>query len=256
MRSGAVCGATSNPASGAFATPDLLNEASFETGFDGFTDGGAGNPSGIVRDGTLAAPGGGSTSLMASWVPNPSTEQGSNCYYTFGPQDHIWFRAYVRVTAPIEDQKFVRFFDPNNGVNFGGFFMTGSKLTFFTDRENNTAGNGMVTVSPAICDSAWHCIEMEYWRNGDPSGWPSAAFWTDNVQWTHADATVDSDDPGSASPASTAYWSGNRLYQGARASSNQLKQVGVFLTLNAGVTTTGQENIDRVCVSTLGRIGP
>src|SRR5690242_1765936 len=57
------------------AAPDILDNASFETGFDGLTNGAGGTPEGVTRDDTLAYDG--SWSVERSWVPNPNGDVGS-----------------------------------------------------------------------------------------------------------------------------------------------------------------------------------
>jgi hypothetical protein len=72
------------------------------------------------------------------------------------------------------------------------------------------------------------------------------------------------------------YWSGGRLYAGQRANvqctddggqtfrpcanstggNAKLGYITWLSTLNGGNTTTGQVNLDRVAISTVGRIGP
>src|SRR5262245_14764814 len=64
----------------AFAKPDILDNASFETGWDGFTNGAGGTPN-ATRDNTLGYAG--SYSMMTSWTPNPNSEGGKQVFYDF-----------------------------------------------------------------------------------------------------------------------------------------------------------------------------
>jgi hypothetical protein len=110
-----------------------------------------------------------------------------------------------------------------------------------------------------VIDGNWHSVEVEFWRNGDPSGWPSAAFWFDGQPQYLPDGTYvkySCAQPAPPATCSKAYWQGGRLYSGARAASGSLGVMEWLATLNAGNTTTGQINLDNISISTLGRIGP
>jgi hypothetical protein len=242
---------------GGFVTPNILNNASFETNWEGFTNGAGGTPT-TVRDNTLAAPGGGAWSIKEAWTPNPGGDAGTATFYDFlsNPQDHIWVRFYFRVTAPITTiMKFMRFDSaPGRNTHLGGIFMGqgGSIFTFGSDVENGAAQTQLSLSQSQITDGNWHSMEMEYWRNGDPSGFPTAAFWFDGSPVCFPDGTG-----GVAYPLEmTAHWSACRLNVGARGSSEKLGSIEWLSTLNAGNTTTGQVNIDRISISSLGRIGP
>ncbi len=105
-----------------------------------------------------------------------------------------------------------------------------------------------------MIDGNWHSLEMEYWRNGDPSGWPSAAFWFDGAPIGFPDGTANVHYAGAGN---NAYWEGGRLYAGERSTSAaELGTMFCLATLNVGNTTTGQCNVDAFSFSTLGRIGP
>src|SRR5206468_1697461 len=91
-----------------FATPNLLNNLSFETDWDGFTDGGAGPPTGVSRDNSLAFDG--SWSVKRTWAPS-STDLGTGFWHSFASADHVWLRFYFRITAPVSTiMKFARFY--------------------------------------------------------------------------------------------------------------------------------------------------
>jgi uncharacterized protein YjdB len=240
---------------GGFATPNIMNNGSFETGWEGFTNGAAGTPT-SVRDNSMAAPGGGSWSFRESWTPNSGGDAGTNTFYDFSGSDHVWVRFYFRLTAPITTiMKFMRF-DSEDGRNthLGGLFIGSGNniITFGADQENGAAQTQLGLSQSQVTDGQWHSIEMEYWRNGDPSGYPSVAFWFDGNAVGFPDGQG-----GVAYPSEMdAHWVGGRLNVGQRGSSKRLGSIEWLSTLNKGNTTSGQINIDRVSVSTAGRIGP
>ena len=235
---------------GSFATPNILNNASFETGWDGFTDWSENPPpfgDHLARDNTQASQG--SWSVVRSWTPNPSSETGSQMLSPRIFADRVWVRFYFKLTAPITSiWKFMRFTNTSNG-GFGGIFMqSGSNLLGFGwDAEGSVVTTIGLTQAQVI-DGQWHSLEVEYWRNGDPSGWPSAAFWFDGAPQAMPD--------GSIGVGNLAFWRGGRLYAGERASNSQVGWTAWLGTLNIGNATTGQVNIDRIAISSVGRIGP
>ena len=246
-----------------FFTPNLLNNASFETDWNGFLDYGSGPPSnGVIRSTAFAYAG--IYSAEFAWTANNPTDGGCQMEYNFGAYDRIWLRFYFRVTNKITTTwKWARFGDQSD-LNFGGLW--------FEKDGGGTSGNGMIDwgwdasensaiittiglTEAQVVDSAWHSIEYEYWRNGDPSGWPSAAFWFDgNPQYAELNghSTVKYYGAGNVS-----YWdAAGRLQAGERGSSTLKPRFLRFMgTLNQDNTTSGQCNIDRVAISTLGRIG-
>ncbi len=123
-----------------FVTPDLLDNASFETGWDGFTDWSGGTPSGVTRDDTTAADG--SWSVLRTWAPNPSVEGGAQFAYQWGGgYDRIWMRFYLKLTAHITSiMKFARWSDPGFGTNLGGLFLEqGDRIISFGFDEEDMA---------------------------------------------------------------------------------------------------------------------
>jgi hypothetical protein len=234
---------------GTFVTPNILNNESFEAGWDGWTDASGGLPT-TTRDNTMPpAPGGGSWAVGASVA---------NAYYfrrelPGGPYDELWFRAYVRfsagfsVTSQGSFWKFWRYRIPAGNAVGGGFDMTGSGLEFGSYQE---CASHFATVIPnsLITGNTWHTLEWHYKRNGDALPW--AEFWWDNALITHAD--------GPAGYNGCLYWSGDRLYMGwpsNRGAYVQLRSIDMVGTAD-NVTGTGMVWIDRVAASTLGRIGP
>ena len=124
-------GSISITAAGGFATPNILNNASFETGWNGFTDwtGAASSHRGVTRDNTIAAPDG-SWSIKRSWIPNPTQDGGSQVLYHFGQTtsgggyDRVSLRFSFKLTSSITTiMKFARFYSADMGVNLGGLFI-------------------------------------------------------------------------------------------------------------------------------------
>jgi hypothetical protein len=230
--------------------PDrLLDNASFESGFDGFTNWtGAGTPLGVTRDSLLAADG--RWSIKRTWTPNPTSDGGSQLLYKYSDgADRVWLRFYFRLTAPITTiMKFARFYGTNMNPNLGGLFIESGDgiLGWGWDQENQALVMSIGLHESDVIDGRWHSIEVDYWRNGDPSGQPSAEFWFDDKHQGLPDGAC----------YGTACWRNGRLYAGTRANSTGLSYMEWLGTLNRGNTTTGQVNIDKVSYSTKGRIGP
>jgi hypothetical protein len=232
--------------------PDILDNASFEAGYDRFTNGAGGAPT-SVRDSTLAADG--AWSLKYAWTPNPANDVGSNTFFDFPGQDHVWVRFYIRLTAPITSIMKLMRFDSANGRNthLGGLFMgQGSALSFGSDQENGAAQTSFGLQPAQLVDGKWHWIEIEYWRNGDPSGVPTVGVWFDGTQLGEYDGQR-----GVAYPREMhAHWTFKRLNVGSRGSFEKLGAIEWMSTLNQGNRTSGQINIDKVSVSSKGPIGP
>ena len=246
-----------------FATPNLMNNASFESSWNGFTDWTtAASPTGVSRDNTLAYDG--SWSIRRTWAPNPSGDVGAQLASTIGNVDRIWVRFYVRLTAPVTTvMKYMRFFTPGFNQTLGGLFLgQGNEIFLFgSEAENSEITTTIGLTEAQVIDGNWHSLEVELWRNGDPSGWPSAAFWFDGKPQYLPDGTYVKYSCYQPSPPSTcnkSYWQGGRLYSGARSlsSSLQMNVMEWIGTINQGNTTTGQINLDRIAISTVGRIGP
>jgi hypothetical protein len=242
---------------GGFATPNILNNASFEGDWGGFTDWSNGTPSGVALDNTKGF--NGTSSVLRSWTPNPNGDGGAQFLYHLSSAgfDRVWMRIYVRITAPIASpsvMKFGRFYDTGFNTNLGGLGMAdGNEIfTWGTGFENSSIATPIGLNQSQVVDGNWHSLEVDYWRNGDPSGYPSAAFWFDGAQIGMPDGTPVK----YAGSGNNSYWSGGRLYAGDRQNSLKLGYIEMLATLNQGNTTSGQINMDRVAFSTAGRIGP
>jgi hypothetical protein len=247
-------------ASTGFATPNILNNGSFETGWDGFTDWSfSGTPIGVTRATDFASSG--QYSLRLAWTPNPGGDAGGKMAYTVGTTDHVWVRFYLRLTQPITTiMKFARFYQGTFGNGEGGLFLGAGNMIFAAgwDAEDASIVTPIGLSQAQVIDGNWHSLEIEYWRNGDPSGYPSMAFWWDGAPLALPDGTPvhSACGSGGGSQCNNSYWSGGRLYAGERVYSGPINIMEWLGTLNAGNTTTGQVNIDNVSISTIGRIGP
>jgi hypothetical protein len=257
--------------SSAYTTPDILNNASFEptdgdgtatkTGqWDGFTDWANSTPTAAL-DPTMAAPGGGTQSVKYAWTPNPGTDAGSHFIYHYAAQDRVWVRFYFRVTNHISSTwKWARIGD-QSFKNFGGLWLerdgTGTGIIGWGwDAEDGSIVTTIGLTEAQVIDGNWHSLEFDFWRNGDPSGWPSAAFWFDGrPQYAELNGHGKITYWGAGN---NSYWdAAGRLQAGVRSSSSRKLGYQTFMsTLNAGNTTSGQCNIDLVSISSLGRIGP
>jgi hypothetical protein len=238
-----------------FQTPNVLNNASFETDWSGFTDWSqTPPPTGVSRSNAVAYSG--SWSAVRTWVPNPGGDATAHMMYTLGGYDRVWVRFYFRATANITTiMKFCRFYDsPSFNTPLGGFFMGSGNLIFSagTDAENQSITTWFGLSEAQVLDGNWHSLEIDYWRNGDPSGYPSMAFWFDG----NSVSMPDGNNVKYAGAGNNSYWSGGRLYSAQRSSTAKLGAIEWVGTLNGGNTSTGQVNLDMISISTLGRIGP
>ena len=251
-----------------FQTPDIIVNASFEEGdspnhWDGYNDGGGGSPTASI-DTTQAYAG--SQSVVYAWTPNPGGDSGCAMYHTFGGSsyDRVWIRGYFKLTAHItQTWKWWRFEDAGLSGGIGGLWvekdgggLNGNGLfNVVWDAEDSAIGTTIGLTEAQVIDGNWHCIEMDYQRNGGSTGYPEASFWFDgNAQYPeyNGHSTVKYWD-GSQQKSS---WVNGRINAGMRNSTTKLGAMFHMGTLNKNNTTTGQCNIDYVGVSSLGRIGP
>lgn len=243
-----------------FETPDILDNASFETDWSGFTNWSmSGTPTGVNRATDYAFSG--TYSARRQWTPNPSGDLGSQFASSLGSVDRVWVRFYFRLTAPLTTiMKFTRFYNGTFSNPLGGFFIQSGNAIIGAgwDAEDGSIVTSIGLSQAQVIDGKWHSLEIDYWRNGDPSGYPSMAFWFDGNPQSLPDGTKVQYDCSTSGGGTCnhSYWSGGRLNAGERASSGKINVMEWVATLNAGNTTTGQVNLDRVSISSVGRIGP
>jgi hypothetical protein len=246
-----------------FVVPDLLNNASFEAGWDGFVSWSYGTPSpgtglfSISRSQDVARDGG--WSAKSTFGPNGS-DANVQFAYPFGDRldvyARVWF--YVSGAVPNNHHKWIRFQTAAfNGVQ-GGLYLA-STTGGITWCDAGSSPNSNVDIPLGIglpTFNAWHSIEVEYDRTGwNTARGPRVRFWYDGA------ATVGPTPPSNV----TAYWgddagvpnaNGPWLYIGGPQGSARPSNTLIFDdTINAGNSATGTIYYDRVAVSTQ-RIGP
>jgi hypothetical protein len=230
-------------------TPDVLNNASFETTFDGFTNWSYLAPTNVTRDATHA-----DTGRMATRRVLPVTngvDLGAQFTYSlthhgFVAQDRVYSRFYFYLDNAINGiLKLQINEDAGFNTQLGGLYLANRNLNWVFSPEDNTQ---FFPIRPlAGLTNGWHSVETDYWRNGDPSGNPSVAIWIDGVAVTGSSATPA---PG--------HWSNGRLNAGQRKSTSKIGVYNMLGVLNGNPhnTVAGNIWIDKVAISTRGRIGP
>lgn len=234
---------------GSFATPDLLNNASFETGWDGFQNNSGGSPSPAsgsfsisrsqdhARDGTWSA--------KSTYAAN-GTDNAVAFTYEFGTQEHFFARVWFYRTGnlPTNHHKWIRFknaaFDPPTD----GLYLSTSGMSWVWMNSNPGSldlylkVNGKALIPTA---NAWHSIEVEYDFTNS-----RARFWYDGALVTAFDvqnATNITVDPVNGWLTCSTPPSGNR------------SRIVFDDTYNGGNTASGAFYYDRIAISTK-RIGP
>lgn len=251
---------------GSFATPDLIDHASFETGFlplagstsgvgFGSTSGGSSITQGIATSfgRTTDQAYSGSYSVNCGW--GPTVAEGNLCdwwCFTGTPgYDELWTAVYFKATGTVPSvaTKFLRWQAVSIG-NCGGLFLypnlgngTGGLVHSF-DIEDSAQINGLgknaagTTISSSVVfDGNWHCLETHYKRNGDASGFPTVEFWWDGTHTTWPDSTPQVG-------VTKQYWNNNILYAGERNSSQKLDRMEILNTMNANNASTGNIWLD------------
>lgn len=247
---------------GGFITPDLINNFGFEvsdggsgwgTGLYRFTDWtGANPPDGPSIDTSIFYAGAQSMGWDIPAVPGPD-DGGTNTLTKIPTQNNrVWTRFYFKLTCTITHAtggiwKFHRFYDNNFSIAEGGIFL-GDTFKWIYDAEGVVGVDFPGVTGAMLTDGNWHWVEVDYWRVGDPSGFPSVALWFDGVQRFEADGPVAGQSP--------SFWSGGRYNAGSRGPGTNLGYIEWIGTLNDVNTNTGRVNIDNYSASSLGRIGP
>lgn len=251
-----------------FPTPDILNNASFDAGFAGFTNGGLAAPSSggqggfISRDNTTAFDG---TTSVKRILPNMTNSTGDDSpqFFYWRPGgtplalDRWWSRFYVRMDGPMSGGAILKLqlhFSDGFGVDHCGFYIhTGNLRWFFAeDLASGTTAASIIAPQTAIADGNWHMLEVDHFRNGDKSfdgvnDYPSAAIWLDGNLVIPADTSINKHANG-------------RIYAVTTRAYPTTQKLGVWAAhgvLNDKSNTVARNMwIDRVAISTLGRIGP
>jgi hypothetical protein len=244
--------------SAGFQAPNIINNYGFESGWGPFNDGGAGSVSGAVIATDYFYEG----THSAKYAFSPSGgDSGASMYSEAqGAYDRLWVRVYMRLTARVTTTwKFIRFYNPSiSGGGKGGVWIdggTGNGIICVGWDEEDQAIITTIGLTPAqVMDGNWHSLEVDFQRNGGASGFPEASFWWDgNPQYAELNGHSTVNYSGSGNKSN---WVNGRINAGERASSDQIAVIEWMGTLNGGNSASGQCNLDRVGVSSLGRIGP
>jgi len=252
-----------------YFTSNVVSDASFELGdspnqWDGFTNGGGGNPTPHTLD--TAQHYGGSYAVKRVLPVTSGSDIGGSFYKQVGSYDRIWSRFYFYFNATMNGTlKFHLFFDPSWNTQLGGIgiqdgYINFSPLGFTGGGYSEWDGQGYKLVPLSNLTNGWHSIEVDYWRNGDTGGnvittgdgEPSIAIWIDGNQITAGNGTPPTSSHGNG------YWKNNRIYVGARTTSAQFgwaEWAGVLNGMPANTIPTSLW-LDCISISSLGRIGP
>ena len=176
--------------------------------------------------------------------------------------DRIWHSFAFYYDAVMDGGiKFTRYFDTGFATQFGGLGLGnvpgGTDGVAFGFLPEGGGGTAILKRSRASMLGIWQYVELDYWRNGDPSGFPSVAFWWSTGGGPQVNITTQI----GALPVGWSWTIGpdgeSRLNPGARASA------ALFgVTENNGLINGVPGNtvpfglwVDYVSVSTRGRIG-
>ena len=256
----------------AFATPDIVNNASFEPGdlpnqWDGFTSWSPPNlPTDVTLDTAHACVG---SYAVKHVLPVNSGSDLSAQFVRQLPRgyDRLWSRFYFYLDAAMDGtHKFHLFFDPGFNTQLGGLGIQYGYINFsplgYTAGGNSSEwdGQGYRLIPLSNLVGGWHSIEIDYWRNGDTggniittgTGEPSIAIWIDGTQLTSGIGNPPTSSHGNG------YWKNNRIYVGARTISAQFGIAEWSGVLNGMPANTIPANLwlDQISISSLGRIGP
>lgn len=261
-------------ASGTFATPDIVNNASFEPGdspnqWDGFTNWSGGLALPHTLDTTHAFAGRYAVKrVLPVTTGSDIGGQFANISYkgNASTYDRIWSRFYFYFDAAIAGiLKFHIFGDHGGSTQLGGLFISGGYLNFtplgYTGGGSSEwDGQSYRLVALSTLVGGWHSAEIDYWRNNDTggnvittgTGEPSIAIWIDGTQLTSGVGNPPTSSHGNG------YWKNNRIYVGARTTSAKLGFNEWAGVLNGFPANTVAANLwfDRIALSSLGRIGP
>jgi hypothetical protein len=217
--------------SSGFETPDILNNASFETGWDGFVDGTfSSSPAGVSRSTDHAYNG----SYGLKWVWASGREYGSQTFYDIGSnRTHFWVRVWFYAAAWPNGAGFKLFRLQSAGGEYQrGIQWLNGELCWIT----SNAGVAYFHATPTL--NTWHSVEYEYdqsnhvirvWYDGQPQTW--SIYLTGGVLSASGYDLHDS----SGDPVA--------------------RYLDLIRVINVA-TNSGSFYVDRVAVSTRGRIGP
>jgi hypothetical protein len=243
------------PPSGSFAAPDIVVNSSFETDWEGFNNGGSGAPTGVVRDGAHARDG--------AWAVRRTLSTGAEngaAFYAqfydpifshFGDKSaqRVWVRFYFFIDRAFDGILKLEQFYRSSDDNYGGWYFNGGNLSWCFSEALYNGGTIYDLVPLAGLLNGWHSIEVDFWHNGDTSNggsdYPSAAFWLDGQPITS----------GIGNPTGGTVWLNGRLNAGRRQYNGDLGNTNLIGIKNAGNSVAATMWVDRIAISTKGRIG-
>ena len=225
-----------NPPPTGGGTPDLLNNASFETGWDGFTNNSGGLPDTINATIERST----EQSFSGSWSvksTNP-TSSATRFNYLYGVRGNVYVRIYYYALnhPTTATMKWIRFQTPGFGGVHGGLYTNAPGTPpswLFDDSSPGNINNFLPDVTPF---NQWN-----YWEINYDSVNGRVRFW-------HNGAVVIA----AANPGSNNFNSGDWLYSGGGGQANP-DRVVINDTTNAG-SGVGTYYYDRIAISTQ-RIG-
>lgn len=248
-----------SPAVVSSGAPDIVDNASFESGWDNFNDGGSQAPQGNARDPSNAFDG----SIGVKRVLGVGAETGGAFHYPFYfpfqpypgvTKDRIWTRFYFYIDARFDGILKLQLFNTDDGEDLGGLFLNAGTIAWLPVEWLYAGGTIYNLVPLDSLLNGWHSLEVDFWRNGDPSGFSSAAIWLDSTQITRTDGPI------AESGSANGYWADNRIQTGIRdvahTGTHGIGDVYWSGIKNAGNTVAANLWTDRVAISSNGPIGP
>jgi hypothetical protein len=235
--------------SGGYATPDILDGATFSAGnWEGFVSNNFGTPTGVELTTEQAYDG--THSVKFEYIIGGTNDVGGQFSRPFGTYvDEVNVKIHFYITGIPDNTgwKFIRY-RRQFGTILGGLLVSGGRFRFAFEDLQASPIIGVDIGVPPLSDilNEWHSIEVNYRRHGDPSGYPSAEFWFDGQHIGQPDGPA----------LGTSYWQNGRLYAGTGVgSSNQLSLIQVLAEFNRNNHNPGEAYVDLISISSLGRIG-
>lgn len=234
-------GGSTVPQPGTCWPGNIVDNASFESGWDGFTSWSGGTPANVTRTTEQAFDG--SYSVRFTYPINPNNDVRGELARVGTGHEEYWVRWHFYMTAVPNTVawKFMR-----TRVHWetllGGVIIAGGGIRFGFGREANATLHDIGAPPLSTVLNQWNTIEVHYRRNGDAT--PNAAFWFNGNRVSHPDG-----------PSSYGvYWSNGRMYAGERNASELISNIFFLGTFNRGNSVNGAVYVDRISISTRGKI--
>jgi hypothetical protein len=188
----------------------------------------------------------GSTSVKYTWAANTADAGAEFWFRPAGLSlDEVWIRFYFRISAASELPPIQKLFLYRNPGTMGGLMLLKLGDMHGLSFDNNVTGGTMLVLNADITRDAWHSIEVHY-RNQDAQ--TNAAFWYDNAPITRANGP-DLWDSGIT-------WLDGRLYLALAYQGTKITGFNACATRNGPQDHVGTLWMDRIAISSVGRIGP